>query len=108
MFEACEAFVWCLKDHFYAIYGHLKKKKKKKKKIKQKIVYKSLNKDKRKLNYFLLSNRDKRERMKTYSKLYSDRSVYIGSKEKYDSLQISTSKNNPNKKQPQKINRMRK
>ena len=29
MFEACEAFVWCLKDHFYAIYGHLKKKKKK-------------------------------------------------------------------------------
>ena len=21
MFEACEAFVWCLKDHFYAIYG---------------------------------------------------------------------------------------
>ena len=32
MFEACEAFVWCLKDHFYAIYGHLKKKKKKEKK----------------------------------------------------------------------------
>ena len=32
MFEACEAFVWCLKDHFYAIYGHLKKKKKKRKK----------------------------------------------------------------------------
>ena len=29
MFEACEAFVWCLKDHFYAIYGHLKKKEKK-------------------------------------------------------------------------------
>ena len=28
MFEACEAFVWCLKDHFYAFYGHLKKKKK--------------------------------------------------------------------------------
>ena len=26
MFEACEAFVWCLKDNFYAIYGHLKKK----------------------------------------------------------------------------------
>ena len=34
MFEACEAFVWCLKDHFYAIYGHLKKKKKIKKKSK--------------------------------------------------------------------------
>ena len=32
MFEACEAFVWCLKDHFYAIYGHLKNKKKKKSK----------------------------------------------------------------------------
>ena len=32
MFEACEAFVWCLKDHFYVIYGHLKNKKKKKKK----------------------------------------------------------------------------
>ena len=32
MFEACEAFVWCLKDHFYAIYGHLKKKSKKVKK----------------------------------------------------------------------------
>ena len=30
MFEACEAFVWCPKDHFYAIYSHLKKKKKKK------------------------------------------------------------------------------
>ena len=29
MFEACEAFVWCLKDHFYVIYGHLKNKKKK-------------------------------------------------------------------------------
>ena len=29
MFEACEAFFWCLKDHFYAIYGHLKNKKKK-------------------------------------------------------------------------------
>ena len=33
MFEACEAFVWCLKDHFYAIYGHLKKKRKKSQKI---------------------------------------------------------------------------
>ena len=33
MFEACEAFVWCLKDHFYAIYGHLKKKEKKSPKI---------------------------------------------------------------------------
>ena len=32
MFEACEAFVWCLKNHFYAIYGLLKKKKKKVKK----------------------------------------------------------------------------
>ena len=32
MFEACEAFVWCLKDHFYAIYGRLKKKRKKKEK----------------------------------------------------------------------------
>ena len=32
MFEACEAFVWCLKDHFYAFYGHLTKKKKKKSK----------------------------------------------------------------------------
>ena len=32
MFEACEAFVWCLKDHFYVIYGHLKNKKKKRKK----------------------------------------------------------------------------
>ena len=32
MFEACEAFVWCLKDHFYVIYGHLKNKKKKEKK----------------------------------------------------------------------------
>ena len=31
MFEACEAFVWCRKDHFYAIYGHLKNKKKKRK-----------------------------------------------------------------------------
>ena len=30
MFKAYEAFVWCLKDHFYAIYGRLKKKKKKK------------------------------------------------------------------------------
>ena len=28
MFEACEAFFWCLKDHFYVIYGHLKNKKK--------------------------------------------------------------------------------
>ena len=33
MFEACEAFVWCLKDHFYAIYrrfykNNLKKVKK--------------------------------------------------------------------------------
>ena len=37
MFEACEAFVWCLKDHFYAIYGHLKKKEKKKKKKSPKI-----------------------------------------------------------------------
>ena len=37
MFEACEAFVWCLKDHFYAIYGHLKNKKKKKKKKIQKF-----------------------------------------------------------------------
>ena len=33
MFEACEAFVWCLKDNFYAIYGHLKKKGKKSPKI---------------------------------------------------------------------------
>ena len=32
MLEACEAFVWCLKDHFYVIYGHLKNKKKKEKK----------------------------------------------------------------------------
>ena len=32
MFEACEAFVWCLKNHFYAIYGHLKKSQKKVKK----------------------------------------------------------------------------
>ena len=37
MFKAYEAFVWCLKDHFYAIYGRLKKKKKKKKKKVQKI-----------------------------------------------------------------------
>ena len=37
MFEACEAFVWCLKDHFYAIYGHLKKKKKKRKEKVQKF-----------------------------------------------------------------------
>ena len=35
MFEACEAFVWCLKNHFYAIYGHLKKKKKSQKKVKK-------------------------------------------------------------------------
>ena len=36
MFEACEAFVWCLKDHFYAKKKFLKKKKKKKqKKIKK-------------------------------------------------------------------------
>ena len=33
MFEACEAFVWCLKNHFYTNYGHLKKKKKKVKKF---------------------------------------------------------------------------
>ena len=32
MFKACEAFVWCLKDHFYAIYGRLKKEEKKEKK----------------------------------------------------------------------------
>ena len=32
MFKAYEAFVWCLKDHFYAIYGRLKKKEKKEKK----------------------------------------------------------------------------
>ena len=32
MFEACEAFVWCLKDHFYAIHSHFWKKKKKVKK----------------------------------------------------------------------------
>ena len=31
MFKACEAFVWCLQGHFYAIYGRLKKKKRKKK-----------------------------------------------------------------------------
>ena len=36
MFEACEAFVWCLKNHFYAIYGHLKKKSQKKVKKKSK------------------------------------------------------------------------
>ena len=29
MFEACAAFVWCLKDHFYAIDSHFWKKKKK-------------------------------------------------------------------------------
>ena len=34
MFEACEAFVWCLKYIFYLIYGHLKKKKKKSKNFK--------------------------------------------------------------------------
>ena len=39
MFKAYEAFVWCLKDHFYSIYGHWKKKKKKKKKKKN---YKNL------------------------------------------------------------------
>ena len=33
MFEACEAYVWCLKDHFYMINGHLKNKKKKEKKV---------------------------------------------------------------------------
>ena len=32
MFKAYETFVWCLKDHFYAIYGRLKKKEKKKSK----------------------------------------------------------------------------
>ena len=32
MFEACAAFVWCLKDHFYAIHSHFWKKKKKVKK----------------------------------------------------------------------------
>ena len=37
MFEACEAFVWCLKDHFYAIYGRLKKKEKKRRKKLQKF-----------------------------------------------------------------------
>ena len=37
MFKACEAFVWCLKGHFYAIYGRLKKKEKKEKKKDQKI-----------------------------------------------------------------------
>ena len=29
MFEACATFVWCLKDHFYAIHSHFRKKKKK-------------------------------------------------------------------------------
>ena len=38
MFEACEAFVWCLKDHFYAIYGHLKKKEKKVQKFQSGIL----------------------------------------------------------------------
>ena len=37
MFKAYETFVWCLKDHFYAIYGRLKKKRKKKEKKVQKI-----------------------------------------------------------------------
>ena len=37
MFKACEAFVWCLKDHFYAIYGRLKKKEKKEKKKSKKF-----------------------------------------------------------------------
>ena len=37
MFKAYETFVWCLKDHFYAIYGRLKKKEKKEKKKVQKI-----------------------------------------------------------------------
>ena len=32
MFKAYETFVWCLKDHFYAIYGRLKKKEEKEKK----------------------------------------------------------------------------
>ena len=32
MFEACATFVWCLKDHFYAIYSHFWKKEKKSKK----------------------------------------------------------------------------
>ena len=33
MFKAYETFVWCLKDHFYAIYGRLKIKEKKVQKI---------------------------------------------------------------------------
>ena len=37
MFKAYEAFVWCLKDHFYAIYGRLKKKEKKEKKKSKKF-----------------------------------------------------------------------
>ena len=37
MFKAYETFVWCLKDHFYAIYGRMKKKEKKEKKKVQKI-----------------------------------------------------------------------
>ena len=37
MFEACEALVWCLKDHFYVNYGHLKIKKKKEKKKSKKF-----------------------------------------------------------------------
>ena len=37
MFKAYETFVWCLKDHFYAIYGRLKKKEKREKKKVQKI-----------------------------------------------------------------------
>ena len=32
MFEACEAFVWCLKDNFYVIYRPFEKKRKKKSK----------------------------------------------------------------------------
>ena len=38
MFKAYEAFVWCLKDHFYAIYGRLKKKEKKVQKIQRGIL----------------------------------------------------------------------
>ena len=37
MFKAYETFVWCLKDHFYAIYGRLKKKEKKEKKKSKKF-----------------------------------------------------------------------
>ena len=32
MFETCAAFVWCLKAHFYAIYGRFCKEKNKVKK----------------------------------------------------------------------------